>query len=141
MLPDAAQTPWVFLMWLWGSAVLPITHTMQAGITSHSGIVSTEEIWTQFLLQQMLIFKIRGGEHLFLWEGGEINQLSSLGFSLPAVFVMLWLSSISISNIPCFRVQGMSGHEETPTFTGSSRFFRLYHHPELCSSVIAIISL
>lgn len=81
MLPDAAQTPWVFLMWFWGSAVLPITHTMQAEITSHSGIVSTEEIWTQFLLQQMLIFKIRGGERLFLWEGGEINQLSSLDFS------------------------------------------------------------
>lgn len=48
-------------------------------------LFTLEKTWTQFFLQQMLIFQTCGREHLFLWEGGEMKQLNSLDFSPPAV--------------------------------------------------------
>lgn len=59
---------------------------------------------------------------LFLWEGGEINQMTSMDFFLSVVFVIPWQRYITISNASCFNLQAMSGHEETWTFTESPRF-------------------
>lgn len=50
---------------------------------------------------------------LFLWEGGEINQMTSLDFSHSGVFVILWQSYITISNTSCSNMQAMSGRDET----------------------------
>lgn len=59
---------------------------------------------------------------LFLWEGGEINQMTSLDFSHSGVFVILWQSYITISNTSCSNMQAMSGRDETWTFMESPRF-------------------
>lgn len=64
--------------------MLPITHTMQTGITSDSGIVSTEKIWTQFhqMLNCTKSFRIGGGEYtIFLRRKG--NQPDDLMRLLP----------------------------------------------------------
>lgn len=89
---------------------------MQTGITSDSEIVSTEKIWTQFLLHQMLNctkhFKIHGGE-CPISLGRRRNQPSYLIELLSGVLVILRQSYITISNTSYFSVQAMSGHEET----------------------------
>lgn len=101
-------------------------------------LFTLEKIWTQFLLQQMLIFKICGEEHLFLWEGGGINQLSSLNFLCWVGDAVVPTPLVTIPVSVCRVWVGTRRRQHSQDHQG---FFRLHHHPELCSSVTAIISL